>query len=103
MTEEMTPRLHGRQAEAARNDQRILEAARAVFTADPTAPISAVAERARVGISALYRRYRSKEEWWQQVRLEGLRRYVAEVEVALADEGERWEAVAAFVHRAVDA
>jgi AcrR family transcriptional regulator len=103
MTEEMTPRLPGRQAEAARNDQRILEAARAVFTADPTAPISAVAERARVGMSALYRRYRSKEELLQQLSLEGLRRYIAEVEVALADDSDPWEAFAAFMHRAVDA
>jgi AcrR family transcriptional regulator len=103
MTEEMTPRLPGRQAEAARNDQRILEAARAVFTADPTAPISAVAERAGVGISALYRRYQSKEVLLQQLSLEGLRRYIAEVEAALADEGDPWEAFAGFMRRAVDA
>jgi AcrR family transcriptional regulator len=103
MTAEMTPRLPGRQAEAARNDQRILEAARAVFTADPTAPISAVAEHAGVGISALYRRYRSKEELLQQLSLDGLRRYIVEVESALADDGDPWEAFAAFMRRAVDA
>jgi AcrR family transcriptional regulator len=103
MTTEMTPRLPGRQAEAARNDRRILEAARAVFTADPTAPISAVAERAGVGISALYRRYRSKEELLQQLSLDGLRRYIVEVESALADDGDPWEAFAAFMRRAVDA
>src|SRR5579859_6847968 len=38
--------LSGRQAEAARNDQRILESARAVFVADPGAPITAVAKHA---------------------------------------------------------
>ena len=99
----MTLRLPGRQAEAARNDQRILEAARAVFTADPTAPISAVAERAGVGISALYRRYRSKEELLQQLSLDGLRRYIVEVESALADDGDPWAAFSAFMRRAVDA
>jgi AcrR family transcriptional regulator len=103
MDTETTPRLPGRQAEAARNDQRILEAARAVFTADPNAPISAVAEHAGVGISALYRRYRSKEELLQQLSLDGLRRYIAEVEAALTDDGEPWEAFAAFMRRAVDA
>jgi AcrR family transcriptional regulator len=103
MGTETTPRLPGRQAEAARNDQRILEAARAVFTADPNAPISAVAEHAGVGISALYRRYRSKEELLQQLSLDGLRRYIAEVEAALTDDGEPWEAFAAFMRRAVDA
>jgi AcrR family transcriptional regulator len=103
MDSETTLRLPGRQAEAARNDRLILEAARAVFTADPGAPISAVAERAGVGISALYRRYRSKEELLQQLSLDGLRRYIAEVEAALADDGDPWEAFAAFMRRAVDA
>ena len=41
--------LSGRKAQAARNDELILTAARAVFMADPGAPIAAVAERARVG------------------------------------------------------
>jgi len=99
-----TPRrLPGRQTEAARNDERILEAARAVFTADPNAPISAVAERAGVGISALYRRYRSKEELLQQLSLDGLQRHIAEVEAALTDDGDPWESFAAFMRRAVDA
>src|SRR5215210_1571406 len=103
MDEELPRRLPGRQTEAARNDERILEAARAVFTADPQAPISAVAERAGVGISAMYRRYRSKEELLQQLSLDGLRRYIAEVEAALADDGDPWEAFAAFMRRAVEA
>jgi AcrR family transcriptional regulator len=96
-------RLSGRQAQAARNDTLILEAARVVFTADPEAPIAAVAERAGVGISALYRRYRSKEELLQQLSLDGLRRYIREAEAALADDGDPWEAFAAFMRRALDA
>src|SRR5215216_3274357 len=103
MNTESPSRLPGRQSEAVRNDRRILEAAREVFTADPNAPVSAVAERAGVGISAVYRRYRSKEELLQQLSLDGLRRYIAEVESALADDGDPWEAFAAFMRRAVDA
>jgi AcrR family transcriptional regulator len=80
-----------------------LEAARDVFTADPKAPISAVAERAGVGISALYRRYRSKEELLQELSLNGLRRYNDEVEAALGDDGDPWDAFAAFMRRAVAA
>jgi AcrR family transcriptional regulator len=99
----MTAPMSGRRAQAARNDERILEAARAVFVADPTAPIAAVAQRAEVGISALYRRYASKEELLQRLALDGLRRYVAEVEAALADEGDPWEAFAAFMRRSLDA
>jgi AcrR family transcriptional regulator len=95
--------LSGRRAEAARNDRRILEAARAVFTADPGAPVSAVAERAGVGISALYRRYESKEDLLRHLNAEGLGRYVAVAEAALAEEGDPWEAFAGFMSRAVDA
>src|SRR5512132_1908152 len=43
MSTASTP-LSGRRAEAARNDQRILDAARAVFVADPGAPIAAAEE-----------------------------------------------------------
>jgi AcrR family transcriptional regulator len=101
--EATTVPLSGRRAQAARNDQRILEAAREVFVADPGAPISAVAAHAGVGISALYRRYRSKEELLQRLSGDGLRRYIAEAEAALADDGDPWEAFAGFLRRIVDA
>jgi AcrR family transcriptional regulator len=101
--EPTTAPLSGRRAQAARNDQRILEAARAVFVADPDAPISAVADRAGVGISALYRRYRSKEELLRRLSGDGLRRYIAEAEAALADDGDPWTAFAGFMRRIVDA
>ncbi|MEV5824854.1 TetR/AcrR family transcriptional regulator [Spirillospora sp. NPDC052242] len=94
--------MSGRKAQAARNDELIREAARAVFTADPGAPISAVAEHAGVGISALYRRYRSKEALLQHLADEGMDRYLAEVERALADDGDPWEAFAAFMRRCLD-
>jgi AcrR family transcriptional regulator len=95
--------LSGRRAQAARNDLLILEAAREVFLADPGAPISAVAERAGVGISALYRRYASKDELLQRLAGDGLRRYIAEVEAALADDGDPWSAFAGFMSRCVEA
>jgi AcrR family transcriptional regulator len=99
-----TPRpLSGRRAEAARNDQVILEAARAVFVADPGAPIAAVAEHAGCGISALYRRYGSKEELLRRLCADGLRTYIAAAEEALADDGDPWEAFARFMGRVVDA
>ena len=93
----------GRGAEAARNDERILQAAREVFVADPDAPIAAVAARAGVGISALYRRYESKEVLLRRLCADGLARYIAAAEEAVADEGPPWEAFASFLRRAVDA
>jgi AcrR family transcriptional regulator len=101
--EPTTVPLSGRRAQAARNDQLILEAARAVFVADPAAPIGAVAKQAGVGMSALYRRYRSKEELLRRLAGDGLRRYRTEVEAALADDGDPWAAFAGFMERIVDA
>jgi AcrR family transcriptional regulator len=95
--------LSGRRGQAARNDERILTAAREVFVADADAPIAAVATRAGVGISALYRRYPSKEDLLRQLCREGLQRYVAEAETALADDGDPWEAFAGFLRRIVTA
>ena len=102
MSTASTP-MSGRRAEAARNDQRILDAARAVFVADPGAPIAAVAEQAGVGISALYRRYASKEDLLRRLCADGLRTYIAAAEEALADDGDPWEAFARFMRRIVDA
>jgi AcrR family transcriptional regulator len=101
--EETHKALSGRQAEAARNDQLILDAARAVFTNDPEAPIALVAARAGVGIGALYRRYRSKDELLQRLAGDGLGRYIAETVRALADDGDPWEVFVQFMHRCVDA
>ncbi len=103
MNERTSPPLRGRGAEAARNDRQILDAARAVFVADPTAPIAAVAARAGVGIGALYRRYRSKDELLQRLSGDGLQCYIAETEAALADESDPWDAFARFMRRVVDA
>jgi AcrR family transcriptional regulator len=92
-----------RRSDAARNDARILAAARAVFVADPAAPISAVAREAGVGIGALYRRHPSKEELLRALCADGLRRYTEAIEAALADPGDPWDAFAMFMHAAVDA
>ncbi|MEO3791831.1 TetR/AcrR family transcriptional regulator [Nonomuraea sp. B10E15] len=95
--------MSGRKAQAARNDELILQAARAVFTADPGAPIAAVAERAGVGISALYRRYPSKEALLQKLCGDGLKLYIEVTERALAEEGDAWEAFAGYLRGIVDA
>jgi AcrR family transcriptional regulator len=95
------PALPGRKAQAARNDETILAAAREVFLADPKAPIAAVAERAGVGISALYRRYPSKDELLRKLCHDGLLRYIAEAEAA--DESDAGKAFRGFVERIVDA
>ena len=101
--EPTTPPLSGRRAQAARNDQLILDAARQVFVTDPDAPIAAVADQAGVGIGALYRRYPSKQELLRRLAGDGLRRYLAEAQAALADHGDPWTAFARFLGRIIDA
>lgn len=98
--------MSGRQAEAARNDQRILDSARAVFVADPGAPITAVAKHAGVGISALYTRYGSKEELLRKLCTDGLLIFVAETEKALKrlEQGQdRWQVFADYMRNLTDA
>jgi AcrR family transcriptional regulator len=94
--------LSGRRREAARNDGEILDAAREVFLADPSAPVAAVAARARVGISALYRRYPSKEELLRELARDGLTRYSAELKRALADNGDPWSVYSQCLMRVLD-
>lgn len=92
-----------RTAQAEDNDERILRAAREVFTADPDAPIAAVAKRARVGIGALYRRYESKEALLASLCGEGLQRFIDAAEDAVAFEGDPWEGFETFMARLVEA
>jgi AcrR family transcriptional regulator len=97
-----TGRRGGRAAEAARNNQLILEAARDVFIHDPSAPISAVAERAGVGVGALYRRYASKEELLRTLCSDGLHRFIAIAQAALDGDSDPWQAFAGFVREVID-
>jgi AcrR family transcriptional regulator len=102
-TETSQVRLKGRQAQAALNDGAILQAAREVFVADPTSPMSAVAKRAGVGIGALYHRYESKEDLLRTLCRQGQETYMATVERALASSDEPWPAFVDYLRRIVAA
>ncbi|MFF6836496.1 TetR/AcrR family transcriptional regulator [Streptomyces sp. NPDC012438] len=94
----------GRQAEAERNDVRVLYAARAVFAEQGAdAPVSAIATRAGVGIGTLYRRYGSKEQLLQRLCAIGIARTIAELGAALEAEGTGWEVLADYMASAIDA
>jgi AcrR family transcriptional regulator len=62
MMEQVKDAPPGRRGQARRNGERILEAAPEVFLNHPKTPVGAVAGHAGVGVSALYRRYLSKED-----------------------------------------
>ena len=90
-------RLSGRRAEAQRNDTRVLEAAHEVFTADPDAPMAAVAAKAGVGQGSLYRRYPSKEALLSEVCRRGMEGARERATAARHDDGDPWEAFEGFL------
>jgi AcrR family transcriptional regulator len=92
----------GRQAEARRNDQSVLDAARLVFAVHgPDAAVSAVAARAGVGIGGLYRRYASKDELLQQLCRDSMAQQIAAAETALVSDEGPWDALAGFIRACV--
>ena len=88
------PRLR---ADAASNRARLLEAARTVFGRDGvSAPLSAVAEEAGVGIATLYRRFPDRGGLVAEAFAEALAQYTASTEHALAA-ADAWAGFAGLV------
>ncbi|MFJ4963992.1 Transcriptional regulator, TetR family [Streptomyces sp. ADI96-02] len=93
----------GRQAEAERNDMLVLAAARAVFAEQGAhAPVSAIAERAGVGIGTLYRRYGSKVQLLHRLCVVGMEETTAGLRQALEAGGSGWEALSGYMKHSVD-
>jgi AcrR family transcriptional regulator len=81
-------------------DDRVIAAAREVFAENGfTAPMSEVAHRAGVGVASIYRRYPSKQELAEQVRIASIRLIITEAEAAAAEEADPWEAFTRFLRR----
>ncbi|NEB75368.1 TetR/AcrR family transcriptional regulator [Streptomyces sp. SID14478] len=73
-------------ADARRNRQRIIEAARDVFTRHGVdVPMSAIARRARVGVATLYRRFPTRDDLVREVFAEQLEACTAALDEALDD------------------
>ena len=93
---------HGRQAEARRNDRAVLDAARDVFAAQGAdAPISAVAERAGVGMGTLYRRYGSKTELLQRMCVLAMEQGMEAAGEALKAD-DPWAGLCGYIRAAVE-
>jgi AcrR family transcriptional regulator len=90
-------------ADARRNRQRLLEAARDVFAEHgPDAPLEDIAARAGVGIGTLYRHFAGRQALMAAVALDLWTRVVAEVEQACAEEPDAFRALARYMHRVLD-
>jgi AcrR family transcriptional regulator len=91
----------GRQAEAACNDLKVLQAAREIFaTQGWEAPVAAIAKRAGVGMGSLYRRYGSKTELLQYLCVLSMRQVIDAAETALATD-DPWDGLVSYVRACV--
>jgi AcrR family transcriptional regulator len=90
-------------ADARRNRERLLAAARDTFVAHGAeAPLDDVARRAGVGIATLYRHFPDRPALLREVALDLIGRSADEAGAALAEEPDAFEALARYMHRALD-
>ena len=80
-----------------------MEAARNVLVEQgPDAPLDAIAAAAGVGIATLYRRFPDRQALIRAVVLDVLGRSAEEAQHALDEEPETFQALARYLHRALD-
>jgi len=98
-----TPLERHLRADARRNRQQVLAAARDVFVEQGAdAPLDEVARRAGVGIATLYRRFPERDALIRAVVLDVLAGIAEQAERALAEEPDAFQALARYMHRALD-
>ncbi|MEU2782216.1 MULTISPECIES: TetR/AcrR family transcriptional regulator [Streptomyces] len=90
-------------ADALRNRERIVTAAREMFVEHgPDVPLDDVARRAGVGNATVYRNFPDRDALVREVVCSVMDRTVAVAELALAQTGDAFEALERFVHAAAD-
>ncbi|MET9256597.1 helix-turn-helix domain-containing protein [Streptomyces sp. NPDC003717] len=90
-------------ADALRNRERIVAAAREMFTEHgPDVPLDDIARRAGVGNATVYRNFPDRDALVREVVCSVMDRTAGAAEVALAETGDAFEALERFVHVAAD-
>lgn len=89
-------------ADAQRNLEHVLRAAREVFgELGYGAPMEDVARRARVGVGTVYRRFPSKDVLVRRIAEEETSRLTDQARTALGQEDEPWSALSRFLRTSV--
>jgi AcrR family transcriptional regulator len=98
------PRKAGRpRADALRNRERIVTAARDMFVEHgPDVPLDEIARRAGVGNATVYRNFPDRDALVREVLCSVMDRTAEAAEVALAETGDAFTALEHFVHAAAD-
>ncbi|MCL7428692.1 TetR/AcrR family transcriptional regulator [Streptomyces sp. YS415] len=90
-------------ADALRNRERIVTAAREMFVEHgPDVPLDDIARRAGVGNATVYRNFPDRDALVREVVCSVMDRTVAAAEIALAESGDAFEALERFVHTSAD-
>ncbi|MFI9152860.1 TetR/AcrR family transcriptional regulator [Streptomyces sp. NPDC053367] len=90
-------------ADALRNRERIVTAAREMFTEfGPDVPLDEIARRAGVGNATVYRHFPDRDALVRQVVCSVMDRTVAAAEKALTETGDAFGALEHFAHACVD-
>jgi len=90
-------------ADALRNRERIVTAAREMFVEHgPDAPLDEIARRAGVGNATVYRNFPDRDALVREVVCSVMDRTTAAAELALAENGDAFQALERFVHVAAD-
>jgi AcrR family transcriptional regulator len=90
----MTAEVTGLRADARRNRDQIVAAAKQWFAVQgPDVPMEEIARAAGVGVGTLYRRFPDREALIRAVVRESLTTSVAEARAALAEEPTAWQAL----------
>ncbi|MDX2522837.1 helix-turn-helix domain containing protein [Streptomyces europaeiscabiei] len=90
-------------ADALRNRERIVSAAREMFVEfGPEVPLDEVARRAGVGNATLYRNFPDRDALVREVVCSVMDRTALAAEAALTETGDAFEALSRFVHTSAD-
>ncbi|MBO4259888.1 TetR/AcrR family transcriptional regulator [Streptomyces griseorubiginosus] len=90
-------------ADAVRNRERIVSAAREMFTEyGPDVPLDEIARRAGVGNATVYRNFPDRDALVREVVCSVMDRTSEAAEQALAETGDAFEALERFVHASAD-
>ncbi|MGJ5827233.1 TetR/AcrR family transcriptional regulator [Streptomyces ossamyceticus] len=90
-------------ADALRNRERIVAAAREMFVEfGPDVPLDEIARRAGVGNATVYRNFPDRDALVREVVCSVMDRTALAAEVALEETGDAFEALSRFVHAAAD-
>ena len=90
-------------ADARRNRDQIIAAARSIFAASgPDVPMEEIARTAGVGVGTLYRRFPDREALIRAVAVESFERVLAEARAAVTEEPTAWRALVKLLYQSVE-